>query len=381
MPNGTQEWGQRRLAETIPRIGIFVSFSGEGGVERMIAHLCEGFLEAGNEVDLLLIKERGSAVSMIPSEVRRFKMGEHASTSLPRLVSYLREHRPSALLSSKHRANQVAIAGRAIARVDTRLLVKIETNLSASLAHQNVLKRWSFASQIRLFYSYCDGVIGVSQGVTECLRQWISNERLPLYTVYNPVLPRRLAEKAQEAVEHPWFRSDGPPVIVAAGRLTPQKDFATLLHAFAKLLCRRDARLLLLGEGPERGRLESLVKSLNLGRSVDLHGFVPNPFKFMAHARLSVLSSVWEGFGNVLVEAMALGVPVVSTDCPSGPREILRDGALGPLVPVGDSSALADAMLARLDAPVDRAALVAATVPYTIEGSAREHLRLLLDQG
>ena len=359
------------------KIAIFVSFSGEGGVERMIAHLCEGFLAAGLAVDLLLIKDRGSALKLVPPAVKQIKLGDHATTCLPRLVSYLKDERPAALLSSKHRANQIAILARALAKVETRLLVKIETNLTASLAPQNWFKRTLFTRQLRLFYPHADGVIGVSQGVTDDLHQLIGGAPAFFHTVYNPVLPKDLAARAQEPITYPWLGGE-VPVVIGAGRLTRQKDFATLLRALALVLQERPVRLLLLGDGPERGRLEALATELGIGAAVDFHGFVANPFPYIARSNLFALSSAWEGFGNVLVEAMALGVPVVSTDCPSGPREILHDGALGPLVPVADPAALAAAILATLAAPRSRQELIAATAPYTIAQSAREHLALLL---
>lgn len=364
------------------RIAIFVSFSGEGGVERMIAHLCEGFLAAGHEVDLLLIKTRGSALQAVPPAVRRIKMGDHAVTCLPRLVAYLRQHRPDALLSSKHRANQIAILARAIAGVPTRLLVKIETNLSASLGRQNRFKRLLFLAQLRALYPRADGVIGVSQGVCDDLAALIDCSTLPFHTIYNPVLPRALARLAAEPLSHPWLTGETReiPVVVAAGRVTRQKDFPTLVRAFADVVKARPCRLLILGDGPEMPKVAALVAEMRLQESVDLHGFVANPFPFLAAADLFVLSSLWEGFGNVLVEAMALGTAVVSTDCPSGPREILHDGQLGPLVPPGDAPALAGAIIAALVAPPTPERLRAAVQPYTIAESSRAHLAVLLPE-
>ena len=366
------------MTETQHKIAIFVSFSGEGGVERMIAHLCEGFLAAGVAVDLLLIKDRGTALKLVPAAVNQIKLGDHATTCLPRLVAYLRRKQPAALLSSKHRANQIAILARALAKVETRLLVKIETNLTASLAKQNPLKRFLFTRQLRLLYPHADGVIGVSQGVTDDLHQLIGGDPARFHTVYNPVLPKELEARAREPIAHPWLGGE-VPVVTGAGRLTRQKDFAMLLRAFALVLQQRPVRLLLLGDGPERARLEALAAELGISAAVDFHGFVTNPFPFIARSDLFALSSAWEGFGNVLVEAMALGIPVVSTDCPSGPREILHDGALGPLVPVADPAALASAILSTLAAPLSSQQLIAATAPYTIAQSAREHLALLLD--
>ena len=366
------------MTELNNKIAIFVSFSGEGGVERMVAHLCEGFLAAGVAVDLLLIKDRSTALKLVPPAVNQIKLGDHATTCLSRLVAYMRHERPVALLSTKHRANQIAIIARAIAKVETRLLVKIETNLTASLEKQNRFKRFLFNQQLRLFYPHADGIVGVSQGVTDDLFKKIGGDPTRFHTIYNPVLPKDLESKAREPVNHPWLGGE-VPVVISAGRLTRQKDFATLLLSFALVLKQRPARLLILGDGRERAELEGLVAQLGIGADVDFHGFVANPFPFIARSNLFALSSTCEGFGNVLVEAMALGVPVVSTDCPSGPREILRDGALGPLVPVADPVALAAAIVSTLAAPLSRSELIAATAPYTIPQSAREHLALLFD--
>ena len=152
-----------------------------------------------------------------------------------------------------------------------------------------------------------------------------------------------------EPFDHPWFAPGAPPVILGAGRLTEQKDFPTLIRAFALVRKKHPARLMILGEGEERSKLETLVQELGLEKEVSLPGFVDNPYKYMKRAAVFVLSSRWEGFPNVLVEAMALGTPVVSTDCPNGPAEILENGKWGELVPVGETQSLASAVLRTLD--------------------------------
>lgn len=343
----------------------------------MTAHLCDGLVSAGHPVDLLVIKEEGSALASVPAAVRRIKVGNHAATSLPRLVQYLRQQPPKVLLASKHRANRVAVKAREIAASNARLCLKIETHLSASLAHQNAVKRAIFKWELRRLYGRAHAVIGVSQGVCEDLRCLVG-ESVPVHLVYNPVLPRELLTRAQERVRHQWFREHLiAPIIVAAGRLTRQKDFATLLRAFAQMRERSSCRLLVLGEGPERARLVCLANELDIADSVDFLGFVENPFPYIRQASLFVLSSAWEGFGNVLVEAMALGTPVVSTDCPSGPREILQNGVFGPLVKVGDPAALAGAMTRAIESPVDGAVLRRAADEYSIEKSTARHLQVL----
>jgi glycosyltransferase involved in cell wall biosynthesis len=194
--------------------------------------------------------------------------------------------------------------------------------------------------------------------------------------IRNPVITPELAEQARETVDYPWFNED-IPIIVGAGRLTPEKDFPTLIRAFGRVRQDRHCRLMILGEGPLQTELESLIAELGLAASVSLPGFCPNPFAYMNRASLFVMSSAWEGSGNVLVEALALGIPSVSTDCPYGPRETLADGKYGPLVRVGDHEALASAMLQTLDNPLPSDFLRQAVTEFTIEYSAQRYLDVL----
>jgi glycosyltransferase involved in cell wall biosynthesis len=173
--------------------------------------------------------------------------------------------------------------------------------------------------------------------------------RSHIQVIYNPIVTPDLQAKAKAPLEHPWFRSGEPPVILAAGRLTAQKDYSMLIRAFARVRQVRPARLMILGEGEDRPILEELARQLGVEQDVSLPGFVMNPYPYMAHAALFVLSSRWEGLPTVLVEALYCGAPLIATDCPSGPREILRDGQYGQLVPVGDDIFLARAIETTLD--------------------------------
>jgi glycosyltransferase involved in cell wall biosynthesis len=202
---------------------------------------------------------------------------------------------------------------------------------------------------VRHCYSGADEIVAVSKGVAadlgvRCCLPW---HRIKV--IYNPVLTPELLEKAREPVEHPWLAPNQPPVVLGVGRLTIQKDFSTLLRAFAQVRQRRPAKLLILGEGDQRRQLEALSRELGVDGHVCLAGYRENPHAYMARAQVFVLSSIYEGFGLVLVEAMASGVPVVSTDCESGPREVLQDGRYGTLVPIGNVEALAQGITAQLD--------------------------------
>ena len=209
-------------------------------------------------------------------------------------------------------------------------------------------------------YPYADRTITVSKEAAEDLSHFIGLNRGEIDVIYNPVIGPNVKGKMEKSVDHPWFSDESIPVILGVGRLLEQKDFPTLIQAFAKLRTSRSSRLVILGEGDRRPFLEDCVERLGLSEHVWMPGFKPNPLKYMANADVFVLSSKREGLGNVLIEAMACGTPVVSTDCKSGPSEILKGGEYGRLVPVGDSSALAAAIEEALDghvSPAPRSAL------------------------
>ena len=198
-----------------------------------------------------------------------------------------------------------------------------------------------------------------------------------IHTIYNPVVSADLHRKAREPLDHPWLNGRGPPVVLAIGRLHKQKDFATLLAAFAVVLRQRTARLIVLGRGPLLASLRSLAHKLRIAKHVEFPGFVENPYAFLARASLFVLSSRHEGLANVLIEAMACGCPVVSTNCPFGPDEILEGGRWGELVPVGNPEALAGAMARALDNPPRRHGLRDRTSFFSIEKAVVRYEELL----
>jgi glycosyltransferase involved in cell wall biosynthesis len=361
-----------------PTIAIFVSFSGQGGVERIILTLAEGFAALGCAVDLVLVKDRGLDPGDVPPSVNLRRLNaSHTLTSLLALVRYLRGRRPDALLAAKDRANQVALLAKSIARVPTRLVVRMGTTINAALGNGGWLKRNAWNLPIRLLYPLADGIVAVSHGVAADLAA-ITHLPLERFEVIpNPVVSERLSRMAGEPVSHPWFQEGMAPVFLGAGRLTPQKDFSTLIRAFALVRETTRSRLVILGEGSDRETLLNLAESLGVRDDVDLPGFVMNPYPFMAKASVFVLSSIWEGSPNVLTEAMALGMPVVATDCPSGPREILGKGPSGALVPMGDASAMAEAMKERLLNPPRRDILIRAVEGYQVERSCRRYLDIL----
>jgi glycosyltransferase involved in cell wall biosynthesis len=293
------------------------------------------------------------------------------------LAGYLRERRPAVLLAAGLRPNLIAAACKRLLWPPCRLFLSLHNSLSPGLGELGTIKRSLRIRGMRATYPVADGLVCVSAGVAEDLRRYLDPPPSKVHVIYNPVLSPQQIGRAPTVPPHPWLEPGQSPLILGAGRLTRQKDFPTLIRAFALVAAQRDCRLMILGEGQERSALEGLAAELGLSDRVALPGFVTDAMGYMAHARLFVLSSAWEGFGMVLVEAMAMGTPVVSTDCPSGPREILRDGELGPLVPIADPEALASAMLQVLDAPPDPAQLQQRAEDFTSDRAAERYLHLM----
>ena len=230
---------------------------------------------------------------------------------------------------------------------------------------------------IQKMYPRAHGILCVSEGVADDLAYNVGFDRSRLDVIYNPIITPDFAEKGTLPVEHPWFRESQPPVILSVGRLTKQKDFPTLIKAFAMVSSSYSCRLMILGEGSDRESLENLIKDLGIEDRVDIPGFTPNVLSYMARAQLFVLSSAWEGLPTVLIEALAVGTSVVSTDCPSGPREILKDGTFGTLVPTGQPQKLAEAILNTLKSRPNSDLIKQRAKDFSVEASAMEYIRVL----
>jgi glycosyltransferase involved in cell wall biosynthesis len=292
------------------------------------------------------------------------------------LIRYLRRERPRVLISGISHANLVALWAVRLAGVNTPIVVTVHNTMSRSTPQRGRLVGGAWRQLFRTFYPWASSIVAVSRGAAEDLARTSGLPRERVEVVYNPVITPALMALARETPDHPWLAPAQPPVVLGVGRLTRQKDFSTLIRAFAEVRRRRVARLLILGEGEERTRLHALVTELGLGDDVTLPGFRDNAMAYMRASRVFVLSSAWEGLPTVLIEALAAGARVVSTDCPSGPREILQEGRLGTLVPVGNPAALADAMIDALDGP-SPAAPLEALAPFTLDTAVDNYLRVI----
>lgn len=334
------------MAETSDRLCLFLPNLCGGGTERVMLNLAGGFAERGVEVDMVLSSATGPYLAEVPESVRIVDLNSHRVLfSLPRLADYLRRERPRVMLSTMTHANVVALVAKRLSRVSTRSVVLVPTTLSVSSRYSSNIRGQFMPLIARCFYRFSDGVVAVSRGAGDDLIRSRITTRDRIKIIYDPVVTPDIIEKAQEPVDHPWFDSKDVPVILGVGRLIELKDYPTLIRAFAKVREEYPVRLVILGEGEERLHLESLIRELDLEADVDLPGFVDNPFAYMARASVFVLSSLLEGLPNALIQAMAVGTPVVATDCRSGPREILDNGKYGALVPVGDVDRMTQSIL------------------------------------
>jgi glycosyltransferase involved in cell wall biosynthesis len=362
-----------------PKLAIFLPSLSGGGAERSMLNLAHGVAERGYPVDLVLAQAKGPYLSGVQKSVRIVDLkASRVMASLPALVRYLRDEQPEALVSALNYANVVALWARRLAGVPKRVLVNDQNTVSSSAFNSAKRRQRLVPYLMKRFYPWADYIIGNSQGVAEDLSEVLGLPRQRVKILYNPVVTPEVQQKAEASLEHPWFQLDQPPVILAVGRLTKQKDFPTLIRAFAQVLPTRSARLMILGEGVDRPMLEALVKELGLQDHVSLPGFVNNPYAYMRRAALYVLSSRWEGLPTVLIEALYCGVPIVATDCPSGSREILADGQHGVLVPVGDVTALSQAIGAGLAGKTPRPT-EQSWHPYSMEAVVDQYVGLLLN--
>ncbi|EED35719.1 glycosyl transferase, group 1 family [Luminiphilus syltensis NOR5-1B] len=343
----------------------------------MITNLCTAVTALGVRLDILLVKAEGPYVEKLPASARliRLRTG-HTATSVVELALYLRRERPDALLAVKHRAIVAAVRARRLARVDTPIGGRLGTTVTAALEGKSERRKRLWFDAMRTYYPAMQAIIPVSEGVASDIAHITGLRRDAMTVIANPVITPELFRLADAPSPHPWFDEE-PPVIIGVGRLTAQKDFPTLLEAFALLRKTRNAHLIILGDGEQRESLQRLAEQLGIADDIGLPGFQKNPWAWMSRSRVFVLSSRWEGSPNTLSEALALGVPVVATDCPSGPREVLDGGVVAPLVPMGDAGALASGMEQMLNSPPPPEILKAAVSAYHAEASARAYLRAL----
>lgn len=375
-------------------LAFFVSSLPRGAIQQVAINLAEELAGRGLRVDVVAARCEEREPVALPAGVRavvldalstrlpllRAKRRRWLPASAPALAAYLRRERPAALVAGGNYANLAALAARRLSGI--ALPVVLSEHNPLSLTCRNPGRRRIFLPSLaRRFYPGGDAIVAVSEGVADDLARFVHLPRERIDAIHNPVLTPALLARAAEEADHPWLRPGEPPVVLGVGRLAVQKDFGTLIRAFARLRANRAARLLILGEGDLRASLEQLARELGVADDVDLPGFVANPLAFMRRAAVFALSSIYEGLGNVLVEALACGCSVVSTNCPGGPAEILADGRFGHLVPVGDAEGFAMALRSALDEPRDAARQLGRAYDFAAAPIADRYLDVLFRVG
>lgn len=361
-------------------ISVFLPALAGGGAERAMLHLAQGFAQRGIATDLVVAEAAGAYLDMLPPGVRLVNLQAKNPVIISKTLAlrqYLQQAQPDALLSALDIVSSATWAKR-LAGVPTRVVMCVQTHLTQQFRDHQPLTGGKVRPQlVRWFYPWADEIVAASQGVALDVATMTQLPSEHIQVIYNPVVTPAVKAKIQTAIAHPWFAPGEPPVVLGVGRLVTQKDFPTLIRAFAVLRQQRSARLMILGEGDQRAKLEALIQALDLGDDVALPGFVDNPYAYMAKASVFALSSIFEGFGNVVAEALAAGTPIVSTDCESGPAEILAGGEYGRLVPVGDAQTLATAIAATLNEPRNSQRLQQRAAAFSLDVVTEQYLQVL----
>lgn len=333
------------------KIGILLPSLSDGGAEKVIVSLANKFHDYGFTVDLLLVQASGVYFDLLSKDVNVIDLNsKRAIFAIPRLISYIKRSEVDILFSALTHTNVTFVLSRYLSGkkvpifISERSLISKGHYFSDSARHKKI-KRVFFG----FLYRRVTKIIAISDGCAEDIVSTIGVPRESIEVIYNPLLVEKVTSDSSEVVEVFSKKPKGDKVIIGVGRLMPVKNFSQLIRVFSEVSKVRSVSLIILGEGRQRKELEHQIEELDLSRKVSLPGFTCSPLKFMEKCDLFVSTSQWEGFGNVFLEAMSVSLPIVSVNCPGGPREILEDGKWGALVPPNDEVALANSIIKMLD--------------------------------
>lgn len=358
------------------KIAFYLPSLEYGGAERVVVTLVNGIAKRGYKIELVLSNAVGPYLKEVDSLVKVIDLNNSRSLfSIFGLIKYLNLYKPDVLISALDNANIISVLAKSIAGLSTKLLITQHSTLSSEKQYDKSIKGSIVRKLMLLLYARADVVIGVSEGVSKDLKKQLG-VKLNLVTIYNPIVDDRIQSMQKEEVSCSWFDEGEPPVIMSAGRLTEAKDFELLINAFAEIRKNRICRLIIVGDGILKSKLIQLSVQLEIEKDVLITGYQSNPFKWMKQCSVFVVSSRWEGLSNVLIEAMACGRKIVSTDCPNGPSEILEGGKWGMLVPVGDIGALVTAIEETLDSNPSVNVVERANF-FSVEKSVDQYLKIM----
>lgn len=357
-------------------VTIYLPSLNGGGAERMMLNISAELANRGHCVDLVLVEKKGDYIAEIPNTVTVIDLESPRTLfSLPKFLHYLWNEEPDAVLSTLRGTNIASILGGILVPKTIHTVIR-EANPPSEKMKHSANKDQFLGYMSEKLYSYADHIVAISAGVKKDLVEAYRLDPVQVSVVYNPAFSSDIESRSKQSINEPWFHDD-IPVILGTGRLADEKDFNTLLEAFAIIKESMEARLIILGEGPKRNEFECLISDSNLENHIKLPGFVENPFRYMANADVFALSSKYEGFGNVLIEAMACGTPVVSTDCPYGPAEILANGKYGILVPTESPAKLAKGIAFTLENPVPSSSLKRRASEFSVTAAVDKYEQIL----
>ncbi|MDB5266116.1 MAG: hypothetical protein JWM39_829 [Parcubacteria group bacterium] len=341
------------------KIALCISAFHAGGGERVMITVANELAARGHSIDLLVLKSVGPYASHVTSSVRVIPLdASRMLFSLPKLVSYLKDQKPNSLMALDEYSHLLSLAARYISKSDTRIVLRVGNMFTEVFKRYEGIKGRTLEFLIRRWYRYADGIIAVSQGVKDDIvaLTHIASEHVTV--IYHPKDIVRIQALAEEPVDFAWIANKTVPVFIASGRLNAQKNFPLLLRAFARVQNDMPSRLIILGAGREEEALRNIVRELRIENEVSFSGYIDNPYAWLAKGTVFVSTSLWEGMPNALIEAMICGLPVISSDCASGPREVLapdtdyrarrtagwEEAEYGILTAVNDEQALVEAM-------------------------------------
>ena len=376
--------GLKEISPAVGRVAIYLDSLQGYGADKVLVKITNGLAQKGVQVDLVVAKKPEHPVQELHPGVQVLNLGSSRKQILRNVLGlsrYLSIHQPDVLFSSIHFNNVTATTALALSQVLSGVSSRLVLRQANTLRHH--LKSYPFPVGhalgfcTRLSYKRADTIISQSEGMSRDVKDFMKADPEKIRLIYNPTVTPDIFEKAQQPTNHVWFDQHTAPIVLAAGRLKPQKDFTTLIRAFADVKQTiPEARLVILGDGPQRQELETLAAELGIADSVDLPGFQRNPYAFIAMADMFILSSRYEGLPNILIEALALGKRIVATDCESGPAEILQQGKYGPLVPVGSRDRMADAIREALQQPYACLRMPQATANFTQDTQVEKYIRI-----
>jgi len=365
------------------KISFFIPSMEGGGAERVILNLVNSLCEYDDvTIELVLSEAKGKYMGSISKKVKIINLENNRTlTSLFSLIKYLNRNTPDILISAITHANVIAVLAKIISRKDIKVILTQHTILSNSLKLSNKIFAMLFLKLIEKTYPLVSKIVTVSKYIEQDTIKIINIEKNKVQTIYNPIMAKNIIKQSLVNLDHDWFSSESPPVILSVGRFTKVKDFATLLHSFKLLREKINARLIILGEGEQRDNLISLAKELGIEKDVQMPGFVENPYQYMARSKVFILTSIYEGFGNVLVEALGCGTSVISTNCPGGVSEILDNGKYGSLVPIGSAELISAELFNVInnEQEVTLAERLKRAEVFTVEKITKEYMELIND--